>query len=162
MFDRFRQVIEDNMRVQCKCHGVSGSCEMKTCWRAMASFSVVGSKLKEKFDGATEVEEKKVGSRKQLMPRNPLFKRHAEDDLVYLQASPDFCEADPRTGSLGTHGRLCNRTSKAIDGCDLLCCGRGFQTRRRQIVERCMCKFHWCCYVECQKCVRDVEEHYCR
>ena len=61
------QAIEKNMRVQCKCHGVSGSCEMKTCWRAMPPFKEIGTVLKEKFDGATEVVMRRIGSRRQLV-----------------------------------------------------------------------------------------------
>jgi hypothetical protein len=43
------------MKIDCKCHGVSGSCELRTCWRAMPTFRKVGDVIKEKFDGATEV-----------------------------------------------------------------------------------------------------------
>jgi len=32
-------------------------------------------------------------------------------ELVFLQPSPNYCEADPSTGSLGVVGRRCNRTS---------------------------------------------------
>lgn len=32
------QVLELNTRKQCKCHGLSGSCEMKTCWKSMPTF----------------------------------------------------------------------------------------------------------------------------
>ncbi len=32
-------------------------------------------------------------------------------ELVFLQPSPNYCEADPATGSLGVVGRRCNRTS---------------------------------------------------
>ncbi len=149
------------MRVQCKCHGVSGSCELKTCWRAMPTFREVGDLLKEKFDGASEVQQKRIGSRRILVPRSSHFKPHTDMDLVYLEASPDFCEMDPKTGSLGTMGRQCSRNSKAIDGCDLMCCGRGYRTRRKIVIERCKCKFHWCCYVKCQKCKKEVEEHTC-
>ena len=35
------QLLERNMKVECKCHGVSGSCELKTCWRSLASFRMV-------------------------------------------------------------------------------------------------------------------------
>lgn len=155
------QAIEDFMKVECKCHGVSGSCETKTCWKAMPSFREVGRILKEKFDGATEVRHLVTGTRGDLVPLNDQFKPHTEADLVYMAGSPDFCEPDKRTGSLGTHGRICNKTSKAIDGCELMCCGRGYTTIKKTVVERCMCKFHWCCYVKCKKCERDVDVHIC-
>lgn len=151
------------MRVECKCHGVSGSCEVKTCWKAMPPFRKVGNVIKEKFDGATEVEQRKIGTTKVLVPRNSQFKPHTDEDLVYLDSSPDFCDYDPRTpGMLGTVGRQCNRTSKAIDGCELMCCGRGFQTQEVEVVDRCSCKFHWCCYVKCKQCRKMVEMHTCR
>ena len=35
------QLLERNMKVECKCHGVSGSCELKTCWRSVAPFRMV-------------------------------------------------------------------------------------------------------------------------
>ncbi|XP_077998717.1 protein Wnt-4-like [Glandiceps talaboti] len=157
-----RRTIDDNMKIECKCHGVSGSCEMKTCWRAMPTFREIGEKLKEKFDGATEVEERTVGSRRQLRPVNSQFKPHTEADLVYLDESPDFCNLDVKSGSLGTIGRECNKTSKALDGCDLMCCTRGYVTKTVDIVERCSCKFHWCCYVKCKRCKRTVDVHTCK
>lgn len=49
------QAILHNMQVECKCHGVSGSCELRTCWKVMPPFRRVGTVLKERFDGATEV-----------------------------------------------------------------------------------------------------------
>nr|AAC80431.1 AmphiWnt4 [Branchiostoma floridae] len=157
-----RRNLVDHMKTECKCHGVSGSCELKTCWRAMPPFREVGARLKEKFDGATEVQQKKIGSRRELVPLNSDFKPHSSSDLVYLDASPDFCVRDTKVGSMGTVGRVCNKTSKAIDGCELLCCGRGYNTHTREVVERCSCKFHWCCYVKCKTCRRTVEVHTCK
>ena len=156
------QAIENNMQIVCKCHGVSGSCELKTCWRSMPTFREIGAILKENFDGATEVKLMEKKSRSILAPVNEQFKPPTRADIVYLVASPDFCENDPRTGSLGTSGRACNKTSKAIDGCDLLCCGRGYETRTITLVERCQCKFYWCCYVNCEKCTRTIDEHVCK
>ncbi|XP_061112795.1 protein Wnt-4-like [Conger conger] len=157
-----RNAVLSLMRVECKCHGVSGSCEVRTCWRAMPPFRAVGVLLKEKFDGATEVEPRRIGSARALVPRNPQFKPHTPEDLVYLEPSLDFCERDAGSGVLGTEGRACNLTSKAVDGCQLLCCGRGFHSRQAQLLERCGCKFHWCCYVRCRQCLRRVEVHTCR
>ena len=108
----------------------------------MPTFRQVGDHLKEKFDGASEVQEKRIGTRRILVAINPQYKPHTDGDLVYLEASPDFCNPDIKSGSLGTRGRLCNKDSKAIDGCELMCCGRGFKTRRKIVTERCHCKFH--------------------
>jgi len=156
-----RKLLEKNMKVECKCHGVSGSCELKTCWRSLASFRMIGAMLKEKFDGAHEVKQKRKNGRRMLLPKYHRFKPHGDIDLVYLVTSPDYCELDVKRGSLGTKGRECDPTSKGIDGCDLLCCNRGHTTRRERRVERCKCKFHWCCYVECEECVRDVQISTC-
>ena len=99
----------------------------------------------------------------------------SSSELVYLEASPDFCDADERTGTPGTTGRRCNATRSALagvsaaaagerrmDGCDEMCCGRGFETRTRSEVEKCGCRFEWCCSVKCQLCQTTVVEHVCR
>ncbi|XP_064298526.1 protein Wnt-4-like [Phalacrocorax carbo] len=157
-----RKALLTHMKVECKCHGVSGSCEVRTCWKVMPPFRKVGNVLKEKFEGATEVHPKRVGSRKLLVPKSSRFKPYTAHDLVYLLASPDFCNWDARSGVFGTSGRQCNRTSPAMDGCELLCCGRGFKTAQAEVVEWCSCKFRWCCSVKCKQCRNLVEVHSCR
>lgn len=157
-----RRAILKYMKIQCKCHGVSGSCKVKTCWRSLPNFRLVGDHIKEKFDGATEVELKQIGSRRVLLPRNRNFKPYTLVDLVYIDRSPDFCTPNLSTGSLGTQGRMCNRTSQAIDGCELMCCSRGYTTHQEARVERCECKFYWCCYVKCRECQRRVEVSICK
>ena len=75
----------------------------------------MGAKLKEKFDGATRVQRRKIGGRFLLVPRNDEYKQHTDSDLVYLTRSPSFCEFDIRHDalSLGTHQRECNAVSVA-------------------------------------------------
>ncbi|XP_056142089.1 wingless-type MMTV integration site family, member 4b [Lampris incognitus] len=158
-----RKAILHNMQVECKCHGVSGSCELRTCWKVMPPFRRVGSVLKERFDGATEVRLTRIGSRTALLPRDPQVKPPAARDLVYLAASPDFCLLDPDNGIPGTAGRRCNGTSRlAPDGCELVCCGPGYRAGRAEVVQRCSCKFSWCCSVRCQQCKNTVTIHTCR
>ncbi|XP_017587494.1 PREDICTED: protein Wnt-4-like [Corvus brachyrhynchos] len=99
-----RKALLAHMKVECKCHGVSGSCEVRTCWKVMPPFRQVGNVLKEKFEGAAEVYPKRVGSRKLLVPKSSRFKPYTAHVLVYLLASPDFCDRDPRHGISGPSG----------------------------------------------------------
>ncbi|XP_010610354.1 protein Wnt-3a [Fukomys damarensis] len=161
-----RQAVASHMHLKCKCHGLSGSCEVKTCWWSQPDFRAVGDFLKDKYDSASEmVVEKHRESRgwvETLRPRYTYFKAPTERDLVYYEASPNFCEPDPETGSFGTRDRTCNVSSHGIDGCDLLCCGRGHNARTEQRREKCHCVFHWCCYVRCQECARVYDVHTCK
>ncbi|CAL4150268.1 unnamed protein product, partial [Meganyctiphanes norvegica] len=122
----------------------------------------IGELLKDKFDGATEVRLKELNGRLELEPNKQYFKKPTDEDLVYVQGSPEYCEYDIGSGSLGTHGRKCDKDSRGLDGCDLLCCNRGYTSRRERVRERCFCKFHWCCHVQCRTCIRDVVIHTCK
>lgn len=138
------------MRTECKCHGLSGSCTLRTCWRKMPSFRDVGNRLKERFDGAAKVIPSNDGRR--FIPEGATIKPPGRVDLVYSEESPDFCRANRKTGSLGTQGRECNATSPGVDGCELLCCGRGYRTRKVLEKVNCNCVFRWCCEVMCKTC----------
>lgn len=157
-----RLAVKTYMKRQCKCHGTTGSCKFQTCWLSLPNIRIVGDHLKEKFDGATMVSQRVIGPRAVLVPTKENIKPPTIEDLVYLDNSPDFCNADSNTGSLGTQGRFCNRTSLAIDGCDLMCCSRGYTTYQKIRVEQCYCKFYWCCSVRCRKCPRTVEVSVCK
>ncbi|CAG0891222.1 unnamed protein product [Cyprideis torosa] len=50
-----REVVREMMVRECKCHGVSGSCAVKTCWLRTPSFRNVAQRLKEKFDGSVRI-----------------------------------------------------------------------------------------------------------
>ncbi|XP_013930150.1 PREDICTED: protein Wnt-11, partial [Thamnophis sirtalis] len=62
----------------------------------------------------------------------------------------------------GKRDGQCNKTSNGSDSCDLMCCGRGYNPYMDKVVERCHCKYHWCCYVTCKKCERTVERYVCK
>ncbi|XP_024887768.1 protein Wnt-10a-like [Temnothorax curvispinosus] len=168
-----RLALANNMQIRCKCHGMSGSCEVKTCWKIVPDFRVIGKTLKDRFRNAVLVTQSNLG---EVIPSNRIRgsrrkqkqkkhrggggrKRKLRDlpkQLYYYQKSPNFCERDPTIDIAGTAGRRCNKTSTGGDGCASLCCGRGYNVVRQRRTERCRCKFHWCCYVQCQNCT--VEE----
>ncbi|CAF1056184.1 unnamed protein product [Adineta steineri] len=157
---------------QCKCHGVSGSCEFKTCWRSLHSFTQIAKQLKEYYDESIEVRLQRSLFDKKLrfIPRNIPYHMTKQttttattykNDLIYYNSSPNFCEINLNAGSFGTTGRVCNRSSRAIDGCDLLCCNRGYQSQIVTVRDKCNCRFQWCCYVQCQNCVTTQEISRC-
>lgn len=49
------QVLKRKSATQCKCHGVSGSCNMKTCWQQLPDFRKVGEVLRQKHSRAVRV-----------------------------------------------------------------------------------------------------------
>lgn len=50
-----RKLLANNLRRECKCHGVSGSCMTKTCWKAVPKLDYFASILKKKYFHASQV-----------------------------------------------------------------------------------------------------------
>lgn len=161
------------MKLSCKCHGVSGSCSVRTCWKELPSFREVGDYLKRKFNRAVQVD----SDNGQLRRGNSASRRDERDilqissyDLVYLESSPDFCRNNTYYGTTGTVGRECSRPSERTSenrwerkSCNRLCKGCGMRVQRVLVEETstCNCKFHWCCEVKCEQCTRVVEKLTC-
>ncbi|XP_069828243.1 proto-oncogene Wnt-1 [Dendropsophus ebraccatus] len=164
-----RMTVLTEMRQECKCHGMSGSCSLRTCWMRLPPFRAVGDALKDRFDGASKVTYSNNGSNRgssrsdlpHLEPENPSHAMPSSRDLVYFEKSPNFCSPSEKTGTPGTTGRICNSTSLGLDGCELLCCGRGYRSRAEKVTERCHCTFHWCCHVTCLNCTTTQIVHEC-
>lgn len=52
----YQQIVKNLLRTDCKCHGVSGSCAMKTCWKSLPPFRAVGDVLMKKYNRARYVQ----------------------------------------------------------------------------------------------------------
>ncbi|XP_074658095.1 protein Wnt-11b-2-like [Tubulanus polymorphus] len=157
-----RQAVEQSMRKSCKCHGVSGSCSLKTCWKALPDVAQIGQILKNRYHIAVEVVKRKVEKRKRLVPIDPDKMFFRVDEMIYYSKSPDYCSPDKKLGSVGTRGRFCKQNSPGSASCDSMCCGRGYLSYTEEVKERCHCKYYWCCYVKCKTCVKQVERNMCR
>jgi len=163
------------MVVRCKCHGMSGNCNVKTCRKALPVFSEVGKRLISHYDTAAKVEAAQIMSNRRvgksapthddyLLPTGGMFSRPKKKDLIFLEESPDFCVKNLDHGSLGTQGRYCNSSirAKGVEGCDILCCGREFITETFTGPEKCRCQFIWCCEVKCEQCMVTREYTRCK
>lgn len=155
-----RMAVKRFLKLECKCHGVSGSCTLRTCWLAMSDFRKTGDYLRKKYNGAIQVIMNQDGTGFTVANKN--FRKPTKTDLVYFENSPDYCVMDKSAGSLGTAGRVCNKVSRGTDGCEVMCCGRGYDTTRVTRVTKCECKFHWCCAVRCKECEDTVDVHTCK
>lgn len=87
------------MTLECKCHGVSGSCSVRTCWSAMADFRRTGDHLRKKYNGAVQVAVNQYGTG--FTTAHAHYKQPGKNDLVYLEDSPDYCIRDQDSGGSG-------------------------------------------------------------
>ena len=51
------------------------------------------------------------------------------DKLVYIHESLNYCDGDRKRLIPSTTGRRCSKDSAKGDSCDVLCCGRGYNTQ---------------------------------
>lgn len=98
LFNKYKfQAVIHKKTVACKCHGLSGSCSLITCWQQLAPFREVGDLLKEKYDEAIEVTVEKG----KLLAKDPQYTSRKGFGLVYFEESPNYCV---KNTSLGVPG----------------------------------------------------------
>jgi hypothetical protein len=117
------------------------------------------------YDNSVEVylQRSLIDKKLHFIPRNIPFQIEKEfkKNFLFYNSSPNYCELNLSVGSFGTKERLCNPNSRAVDGCDLLCCNRGYQSQIVTINNQCNCRFQWCCHVQCQNCITTHEISRC-
>lgn len=126
---------------------------MKTCWKQLSPFTVVGSELKKIYRAAVRVSLLNNKLRTRDNNRNrPVTKK--EKKLVYLDSSPDYCVRNTTAGSPGMLGRTCQSEDASREECRSLCnsCNLRHRTVQHKKQVKCRCKFVWCCTVKCKVC----------
>lgn len=131
----------------CKCHGQSGSCTQKTCWRTAPDDKVVISKLTKKYDHAAKIF---VGS--DSFPAE-LSRFVAHDRLLYTEPKRSYCQS--------TRGRTCEPDSNKSDSCDKMCCNRGFIQKQKTIIDE-YCRFIWPASVKCEPAIKTFTTYLCK
>ena len=151
------QVVRANLLTECKCHGLSGTCKLKTCWKRLAPFDMVGTELKLKYRQAVRVEFKQRKLKERV---GDAYRPVSREDrkMVYLEPSPDYCVRNLTAGSYGMLGRTCNSEDMPTDSCIDLCnsCNMRHKTVNHYEEVDCRCKFFWCCEFRCDKCTKQT------
>lgn len=144
------EAIGEQLREVCKCHGFSGSCTTKTCWKRLSPFNSAMGLLKKQYHHAVRKKLVNYTTKRAITPRLRKKIKVDRKSLVYLQKTPNLCAS--------TQGREC----KDKQNCATLCCGRGYFKFQRPVESRCRCKMVNCCYVKCDTCVQNVDYFSCK
>ncbi|XP_059059391.1 protein Wnt-4 [Achroia grisella] len=140
----------EQMREVCKCHGFSGSCTTKTCWKRLGPFNSAMGLLKKHFHHAVKQKILNYTVKRAITPKLRNKLKVDRTKLVYLHKTPNLC--------ISTKGRVC----KDRNNCATLCCGRGYITTKKTIHFRCRCRMANCCAVQCDTCTQEVDIYTCK
>uniref|UniRef100_H2ZB90 Protein Wnt n=1 Tax=Ciona savignyi TaxID=51511 RepID=H2ZB90_CIOSA len=160
-YEAGRLAITGNMKRKCKCHGLSDTCTLRTCWLRMPSFDEVRANLRRKYESAVKVN-MQPGSQRFVAAGQPRRSSNRRRISLFHQVSPHFCRRDRRRGSLGTKGRVCDPTREGPGGCGYMCCGRGYKREVVVVKKKCNCSFKYCCKVTCDECINRYTQYICR
>ncbi|KAI1717405.1 wnt family domain-containing protein [Ditylenchus destructor] len=138
-----RLAVKKTLISSCKCHGVSGSCQQRTCWKKTADLGSISRHLTEKYSRAKQVLND--------------FQKAKSSDLIYTEESPNSCsQLQYEVHQKRSLPRICNWRNETISrgSCATLCCGRGYSVSHEVVAYKCDCKFIWCCKLECNDCLQ--------
>ncbi|KAF0872512.1 WNT2B protein, partial [Crocuta crocuta] len=110
-----RTAMQQFLKLEWQCYGVSGSCILRTFW------CHTGDCLQQHNVGAVQVTvtQDVVNS----TAAHQGYCRGTQTDHIYFDNSPDDCVLGKVAGSLGTAAHVCSKTSKGTDVCEIMCCG---------------------------------------
>ncbi|THD25676.1 Protein Wnt [Fasciola hepatica] len=158
-------LMEANQRLVCKCHGVSGSCAQRVCFRQLRRIDndVMQKALKMKYLAAKQVTQ---GTNGQLIAKKFSGNGFVDEvvkheELVFSEHSPDYCNVEPQRGSVGTRGRLCTLNDSGTANCINMCCGRGYQNLTTSETVQCNCRMGEGFKVRCDECNVEIVTHRC-
>uniref|UniRef100_T1E100 Protein Wnt n=1 Tax=Dendrocoelum lacteum TaxID=27895 RepID=T1E100_9PLAT len=157
------EIMKRSWKSKCKCHGVSGSCTNQVCFRQLRRLDddILLMKLKNQYLAAKYVTAERNG----ILYTDPKNKIGLEDtELAFMEHSSDYCDPEPKVGSVGTVNRQCeikNVTTADTNHCNIMCCGRGFRNTIEQETIQCKCNLDQNFNVKCKLCTVIKENKFC-
>lgn len=137
------------MNKECRCHGVSGSCELQICRLRPAELSEISKEIYlNSYRNA-----RLIHSISQIDSENKL-------QLIYARKSINYCRANTFIDYQGIkQGRECFSN----EGCKQVCCHRGYEIlTEMKFIEYCHCAFSWnIVNIQCKSCEKKITRMIC-
>lgn len=70
------QAVRNSLKKHCRCHGVSGSCSLQTCWLSMKPFLEITKDIKRMYENSILLQVDNYG--------NVVSRNLKDDQLVYV------------------------------------------------------------------------------
>lgn len=164
------------MQVKCRCHGPSGSCSTRTCFRQLPTLRDISTNMKAKYNQSMKVSVHETRGTSVLRstgndndPISPPI-----GSLVHVKKSVKYCVKQ----SNYTANRSCipqavldkiergeaspsSYPEYPLPPCETLCCSGGYSTLTDTVSTTCYCQFVWCCRIECDDCEKTLTRYKC-
>ncbi|KAF0293377.1 Protein Wnt-9b [Amphibalanus amphitrite] len=157
---------------RCKCHGVSGTCQLQTCWKQVGPFGRTGAVIKEKYltavrsapqpatdarrpVGDVSVRTNTIISRRRRRGRGrgrrrgrgrgrDRDRRRRRPPSVGPSRKLVYTDKSPSFCERDAYGPgTVGRRCQLGGHCAVLCCGRGYNTQLSSLVTSCNCRVLW-------------------
>jgi hypothetical protein len=137
------------MKKECRCHGVSGSCELQICRLRPAQLSDISSEIY-----------LNVYKNARLIHSIDRLKSEENFQLNYARKSINYCRSNPFIDYSGIKsGRECFSN----EGCEHVCCHRGYEIlTEMKLIANCHCFFSWnIVNIQCKSCEKKLTRMIC-
>lgn len=137
------------MHEECHCHGVSGSCELRTCRLRPAKLTDISSEIYNN-----------IYLKARYIEPFDYIDFESKNQLFYARKSIDYCRSNVLIDyQIIQKGRECFNE----DSCKKVCCNRGYETQTEiKLIENCNCYFSWeIVNVECKPCQKKITRMIC-
>ena len=137
------------MQKECRCHGVSGSCELQICRLRPSKFADISEELYSTL----------YKTARYIPPFEEVGPTTGQ--LVYGRRSINYCRPNVILDYSGVQqGRECS----SAESCEEACCQRGYDVFTEvKLVENCQCFFSWnIVNIQCRPCEKKVTRMVCK
>jgi hypothetical protein len=137
------------MHKECRCHGVSGSCELQICRLRPAKLSDISNEI---YSSAY-----KNARHSQSIAT---IKSEEKDQIIYARRSINYCHSNT---FIDYQGIKAGRECFSNEGCKQVCCHRGYESlTETKIIKNCQCFFSWnIVNIQCKPCEKKITRMIC-